>query len=171
MKCISGWYSILDSSGNCVAYVKLRIDSKIPAAAATLFHQDEVGISVIEVSASDAQLTQNATITSVATPVLFTTFSDRATTAQEFDDLDYSAPSLDDLRSKMKELDSVSAHLKKMLQRDDMNSDENDQGLIDSLLAGSVGSNVMEDSSPANAENSAPHALIAYAGLQRIFSI
>ena len=171
MKCISGWYSIVDSSGNCVAYVKLRIDSKNPSAAATLFHQDEVGVSVIEVSASDAQLTQNPTMTSVATPVLVTTFSDRATAAQESDDLDYSAPSLDDLRSKMKEVDSVSAYLKKMLQRDDMNSDENEHDLIHSLIAGNVGSNVMEDSSPANAENSAPHALIAYAGLQCILSI
>jgi hypothetical protein len=34
MKCISGWYSILDPSGNCVAYVKLRVNSASSVAAA-----------------------------------------------------------------------------------------------------------------------------------------
>jgi hypothetical protein len=162
MKCISGWYSILDSSGNCVAYVKLRIDSKSPAAAATPRLQDEVGASAMEGSASDSQVTENMKIPSAASPTLFAKLPDHSTALQQLEELDYSAPALDDLRSKMKELDSVSAHLKRMLQRDDMNGDENENSLIESLSAASV-------LSLSNAENSAPHALIAYAGDSHIF--
>ena len=75
--------------------------------------------------------------------------------AQDSDTCDYSAPSLEDLRSKMKELDSVSTHLKKMLLQDDWSGTEAEGGLADSILC---------DSKSLNADNSAPQALLAYAG-------
>ena len=61
----------------------------------------------------------------------------------------------------MKELDSISAHLQKMLQREDSSGGESENGLIDSLR---TSCNFREGSSPSNAVNSAPRALIAYAG-------
>jgi hypothetical protein len=159
MKCISGWYSILDSSGNCVAYVKVRINSKSSVAAATPVHHEQLISSVSEASACVVPSTKNRTATAAALPeaAALNHVSDPSpvSEAQDSDTCDYSAPSLEDLRSKMKELDSVSTHLKKMLLQDDWSGNEAEGGLADSILS---------DSKSFNADNSAPQALLAYAG-------
>ena len=122
MKCISGWYSILDSSGNCVAYVKLRIDSKSSVAAAAPFHQEQAGSSISEASACVLPSIRNRTATAAAPPEVaaLNCVSDASCVSEghDSDACDYHAPSLEDLRSKMKELDSVSTHLKQMLLQD-----------------------------------------------------
>lgn len=164
MKCISGWYSILDASGNCVAYVKLRVDSKSSAAVATPVHQEQAVSSVPNPSASVAPSTQNRTATTAALPDVakmnFASDPSSATDAHDSDSYEYSAPSLEDLRSKMKELDSVSTHLKEMLLHDDWSGAVAGLSSADSDLC----NNASIDSSYLNTDNAAPRALIAYAG-------
>jgi hypothetical protein len=169
MKCISGWYGILDSSGNCVAYVKLRIDSKTTSAAAA-FSRQETAVpsddSLIERSSSIAPSTHNQTMTTGAPVSEFSHFfvQDSAPSTQPIDvEVDeYSAPSLEELRSKMKELDSVSLRLKKMLHDDDW------QGLDPGNDCRALAENCdasNDISSTCVADNTAPQALIAYAGV------
>ena len=166
MKCISGWYSILDASGDCVAYVKLRIDSKSSVAAAAPFHQEQGGSSVSEASACVLPSIRNRTATAAAPPEVaaLNCVSDASCVSEghDSDACDYHAPSLEDLRSKMKELDSVSTHLKQMLLQDDWSGTEAAGGLAhsDSIFRSSASF----DSNSLNTDNSAPQALIAYAG-------
>jgi hypothetical protein len=167
MKCISGWYSILDSSGNCVAYVKLRIDTKLNDTVANTCHREELGFSC-KTHPSDEPSANTAIVSEVDSPEMhsLTSISDRpaASEVQDFDVFNYSAPSLEDLRNKMKELDSVSDHLKRMLERNDSNAGESEIDLIDPAFSSSVFGEAL---SPSNAENAAPRALIAYAGRLR----
>jgi hypothetical protein len=65
----------------------------------------------------------------------------------------------------MKELDSVSTHLKEMLLHDDWSSAAAGVSSADSVLC----NNGSIDSSYLNTDNSAPRALIAYAGAFLIF--
>jgi hypothetical protein len=166
MKCISGWYSILDSSGNCVAYVKLRIDSKSSVVAEAPFVPGQAPAFVSTDFAPVVTSTPNYTVDAIDPPEVsalnYVSHSSSVLEVSVSDICDYSAPSLEELRSKMKELDSVSALLKNMLLREDCDSTQRENGAIDS---DSIRSPSIDDSGTTVTDNFAPQALIAYAGI------